>query len=456
MEHVLHITCAFFRINQENRGNIILCELHKFPHLLIKSVNVPKKTLPNHNIVLFSSDLDTVRIQLEIKNKFKRRPNMNKRARTIFGIIFLLIVSVVITACSGGKNDEKGSDSNDESYEIRVATWQTEEFATELFEKAKQSFEDKHPNVTVKIEASPYEDYMTKLQTELAADDPADIIQIGEQNFQRYMNNNIVVDLKPLAEGDFDFNDLNPTVSDLLQIDGKYPVMSVGAATIGMYYNKTLFDEADLPYPEDGWTWDEFIELAEKLTIRDGDKIIQYGANLNLANDWIEPFVFSNGGRYLSEDGSTSKGYLNSEATVDTFQKISDMYNVSKVATNPAELVSLKGIDLFATGQVAMNVNGSWAQADLQKDPDMDFGVVTLPTMSTGEKTSLLYTSGMGISRSSKNQELAWEFLLDMTSPETEAGQMWTEANLAVTESLLETSKQGEDPYLGEIGRANV
>src|SRR5690625_2941355 len=100
---------------------------------------------------------------------------MNKISKTIFGIIFLLIVSAVITACNGTKDGEKGNDSEDESYEIRVATWQTEEFATELFEKARESFKEKHPNVTVKIEASPYEDYMTKLQTELAAEDPADI-----------------------------------------------------------------------------------------------------------------------------------------------------------------------------------------------------------------------------------------------------------------------------------------
>lgn len=367
-------------------------------------------------------------------------------------LIFLFLVSVFITACSSSENGGNGNGSagntGDEPYEIRVATWETAETANELLNKAKEAYEDKHPNATVKIEVAPYENYMTKLQTELAAGDPADIIQVGEQNFQRYIERDILVDLTPLAEGDFDFNSIIPNVKELLQFDGKYPVMSVGAATMGVYYNKTLFDEAGLPYPEDGWTWEEFVDLAEKLTIRDGNQYIQYGANLNLGKDWIEPFIVSNGGSYLSEDGSTSVGYLNSDATVEAFQKISDLYNVSQVATNPAELVSLKGIDLFATGQVAMNVNGSWAQADLLKDPDMDFGVVSPPTMSTGNKASLMYTSGMGITKSSNVPEEAWDFLLELTSPETEAGQMWTDSNLAVTEELLESSKQNEDPYL--------
>lgn len=366
-------------------------------------------------------------------------------------LLVLFLVSVFTSACSGDEESSPASSSSsgDDSIEIRVATWQTEETAVELFNKAKESFEAEHPNVTVKIEAAPYENYMTKLQTELAAGNPADIIQVGEQNFQRYMDKAILEDLTPLAEGTFDFDsEIIPNVKELMQVDGKNPVMSVGAATIGVYYNKKLFDEANLPYPQDGWTWEEFVELAEKLTIRDGDKFKQYGANLNLGKDWVEPFIVSNGGSYLSEDGSTSVGYLNSDATVEAFQKISDLYNVSKVAPNPAELVALKGIDLFATGQVAMNVNGSWAQADLQKNPDIEFGVVSLPTMSTGEKASLMYTSGMGISTKSKQKEVAWEFLLELTSPETDAGKMWAQSNLAVTNKLLESSAQTEDPYL--------
>ncbi len=32
-----------------------------------------------------------------------------------------------------------------------------------------------------------------------------------------------------------------------------------------VYYNKHMFDEAGLEYPQDGWTWDQFRETAEKL-----------------------------------------------------------------------------------------------------------------------------------------------------------------------------------------------
>lgn len=377
---------------------------------------------------------------------------MNRLKQLRSAMLFLLAASVLLAACAGGKSDGGKKDSGgagDAPYELRIATWQTDETTTGILNAAKAAYEERHPNATVKIEASPYENYMTKLQTELAAGNPADIIQVGEQNFARYIEKDIVVDLTPLAEGSYDLNDIVSNVRELMLVDGKLPVMSIGGATIGVYYNKKLFDEAGVAYPQEGWTWEQFVETAEQLTIRDGNKIRQYGANLNLGKDWVEPFVVSNGGAYLSEDGSTSVGYLNSDATVEAFQKIKDLYNVSKVAPNPAELIALKGIDLFATGQVAMNVNGSWAQGDLRNNPDIDFGVVGLPTMSTGKQTSLLYTSGLGISSKSKHKEEAWELLLELTSPDTEAGQGWAKSNLAVSSKLSASSKQSEDPFLG-------
>lgn len=376
-----------------------------------------------------------------------------KSLRTAF--LIPLAICVLLTACSSGSSNGNASSSKGDNnstgeapFELRVATWQTDETTTNIFNSAKETFEKKYPHVTVKIEASPYENYMTKLQTEIAAGNSADIIQVGEQNFARYIEKDIVTDLTPLAQGSYDINDIVPNVLELMLVDDKLPVMSIGGATIGVYYNKKLFDAAELPYPTDDWTWEEFVQTAEKLTIREGNKVQQYGANLNLGKDWVEPFVVSNGGAYLSEDGSTAVGYLNSEATIDALQKISDLYNVSKVAPNPAELIALKGIDLFSTGQVAMNVNGSWAQGDLRNNPNIEFGVVGLPTMSTGKQTSLLYTSGLGISSKSKHQEAAWELLLEITSPETEAGQGWANSNLAVSQKLAESSKQSEDPYL--------
>lgn len=361
-----------------------------------------------------------------------------------------LLASAFLSACGGsGEGETASGGSSGKSYELRVATWQTDETTTAILNDAKKKFEESHPGVTVKIEAAPYENYMTKLQTELGAGNPPDLMQVGEQNFTRYIQKNIVTDLTPLAQGKYDLSDIIPNVKKLMTIDGKLPVMSVGGATIGVYYNKKLFDAAGIPYPKEGWTWEEFRDIAKKLTIREGSKIKQYGANLNLGKDWLEPFVVSNGGSYLSEDGSTAVGYLNSDATVNAFQKISDLYNVDKVAPNPAELIALKGIDLFATGQVAMNVNGSWAQGDLRNNPDIDFGVVPLPTMSTGKQTSLLYTSGLGIAQKSKHQKEAFDLLMEITSPDSEIGKQWAKSNLAVSQKLAESSKQSEDPYLG-------
>ncbi len=385
--------------------------------------------------------------------------------RGIVVLAAMLITTVALAGC-GGKSDNgsaaspsagssavssavnSGPADSVQPYEIRIATWQTDDTTSSILKTAKEKFEADHPGATVKIEAYPGSNYDTKLQTELAAGNPPDIFQVGEQNFARYLEKNILIDLAPYTKDDYDMEDIVPNVKGLLTVDGKVPVMSIGGATIAVYYNKKLFDAANIPYPQAGWTWEQFRDIAKQLTITEGSKTTQYGANLDLGKDWVEPFIVSNGGSYLSEDGTTAVGYLNGDKTVDAFEKIWELYNVDKVAPNPAEMMALKGIDLFATGKVAMNVNGSWAQGDLRNNPDIQFGVVALPTMSTGKQTSLLYASGMGISTKSKHQDEAWKFLLELTSPDTEAGKGWAKSNLAISKKLAAESKQSEDPYL--------
>src|SRR5437588_657670 len=44
--------------------------------------------------------------------------------------------------------------------------------------------------------------------------------------------------------------------------------------TVGLWYNKTMFDEAGLAYPDENWTWDDLYNAAKKLTKPDGS---QYG-----------------------------------------------------------------------------------------------------------------------------------------------------------------------------------
>ena len=51
-----------------------------------------------------------------------------------------------------------------------------------------------------------------------------------------------------------------------------------------MYYNKDMFDKYKLPYPDETWDWDKYLEVAKKLTLdTNGDgQIDQWGTTLDM------------------------------------------------------------------------------------------------------------------------------------------------------------------------------
>ncbi len=71
-----------------------------------------------------------------------------------------------------------------------------------------------------------------------------------------------------------------------------------------MYYNKDMFDKNHIPYPDETWDWNKYLEVAKKLTQdTDGDgKIDQWGTTLDM---WWQDYVYANGGTIVGNDPKT-------------------------------------------------------------------------------------------------------------------------------------------------------
>ena len=71
-------------------------------------------------------------------------------------------------------------------------------------------------------------------------------------------------------------------IVNLYSYDGKHYAIPKDIDTIGLWYNKTYFDEAGLDYPDESWTWETLREAAKKLTREDGSV---YGYAINTSNN---------------------------------------------------------------------------------------------------------------------------------------------------------------------------
>jgi multiple sugar transport system substrate-binding protein len=151
--------------------------------------------------------------------------------------------------------------------------------------------------------------------------------------------------------------------------------MGTGLATgiVLLYYNKSLFDAAGLPYPpakaDQAWTWDQFINVAKKLTKdRNGNdatspkfdpaKIETYG--LSLPQDWwgYLTFIYSNGGKFVNDQGTEL--LLNRPEDVEVLQALQDAIFVDHIAPTPTQNKALPSADiLMQRGKVAMTLTAS-------------------------------------------------------------------------------------------------
>ena len=121
------------------------------------------------------------------------------------------------------------------------------------------------------------------------------------------MKNNKLLKLDDYIEKSdkVDMSNYMPEITELYTYDGSYYAVPKDYDTIALWYNKKMFDDAGLEYPNENWTWDDLYEAAKKLTT--GDK---YGFCMNTSNDQDTYYnmVYSMGG-YIVNDDHTKSGY---------------------------------------------------------------------------------------------------------------------------------------------------
>lgn len=341
-----------------------------------------------------------------------------KKLWTLLLILALLVSSLGLSGC-GPKQTV-----------LRFATWDSET-ALEVQKKIALRFEELNPGIKVQVEA--YGDgYEQKLAAGFGAKNAPDVMYMWD--FPTYK-----ASLEPLntyMDADESFKalqaDLYPGILNYSTIDDAVLGLPVGYTSHVIYYNKLLFKEAGIPEPTSDWTWDEFREIANKLTNK--EKSISGFAVPTQPDPYdFEQFLWNDGTSFLSPDGKSAEGYLNSEATINRMQFFADMIKEGS-AVGAQDSVS----KMFRGGNVAMQESGIWPLSAHKEAIGADnLGVVALPrSQKDAPATSVINSSALSMSKDSKQKELAWTFIKFYTS--AEAVKMRAEIDLPVMKSVAE------------------
>ncbi|MCS7177836.1 MAG: sugar ABC transporter substrate-binding protein [Anaerolineae bacterium] len=312
-------------------------------------------------------------------------------------------------------------------------------------------FENENADILVQLEAVAGRDYYTRLLTQIAAKDAPDIMQIGDDAVPMFASKGALLPLEDYIKGTYplDTQMYLPGVLDPGRWEGKLWLLPKDFTPLGVYYNKKIFDQFGVAYPQDGWTWTDLLQTAQALTRDvDGDgKTDIWG--IQLTANWttgFEYWVAAAGGRLISEDGKRFVGYMDSPETIAAVQFFADLYNKYKVAPPPADFNLWAGGNTeFENGKAAMRIFGRWPQARYRENPNLDLGLVGVPAGKV--RANILFWSGFGIFSGSKHPEAAWRFLRFYAGKE--GSEVWKDWAIPPVASVAEAAGLTTDSLEG-------
>lgn len=355
---------------------------------------------------------------------------MRKRFVKFFSMVTaaaLLAASVAGCQNAGGQGSEAQGSQAGQKATIRYTRWGLPEEMNGT-KKLITAFEEEHSNITVKLESSSWDQYWEKIQTEIASNTAPDaMLMDGGWYLSQFAPKGVLSDIGALMKKDDISKDDYFDVWKTFTYQDTVYAMPRDYNSIVLYYNKDLFKKAGVTeYPSDDMTWDQAVELGQKLTLDkngknatdagfDDKNITQYGLYLptNNVDSTIETLIWQKGGKLMSEDGTQC--LIDSAESKSAFQFLYDLTYKYKVAPSASEALKY-GEEAFPSGKFAMVYQGSWLQSSLTESK-FEWDIAVAPTFGA-QKIWCTQSVGNAILKFSSNQEAAWEFIKFMSGKE--------------------------------------
>ncbi len=231
-----------------------------------------------------------------------------------------------------------------------------------IMNKAANDFHQAHPTITVEyINTTGGSQHYPKLETMIAGNDAPAVFYLEPPYTPTYANQNVLSALDPYVQADkYDISDFYPKAIGQYFWQGKLYELPRGFGNQDIYWNQGLFQKAGVADPgltwdDPNWTVDNFLALVEKLTIRNGNQVTQFGYSQGLALRQWEPWVWTFGGEVI--DQAKNVCVLDQEPAIEGLQFIGDLINKYKVMPTPQYSAQASNSVLFSTNRVALNMD---------------------------------------------------------------------------------------------------
>ena len=330
--------------------------------------------------------------------------------------VFLRLVGVVAaSAALGGcvpAASGRGPHGGDSS-ELVYQDWRTDWFAG-LAQKMLETFNASHPNIHVFYTPDP-----TNLDEKMLADfqegTAPDVLQGCCDFLPAWGQKGYLLDLRPFVEADLD----RSTINDWDQAQYRALFTQSGAqfalpkyhGALALFYNKDLFDRYGVPYPDSGWTHDDYTRAMlsfVKEQPRAGEQNL-WGSMVDISWERLQTHANGWGGHFVDPQDPTRSLMAEREA-MEALRWVRDRMWGDHTMASPLDVQNLETRQAFIQQRVAMVEDGSWALKDILEEAKFRIGVAPFPA-GPARKVTLATTDGFAIYARTKYPEAAWELM---------------------------------------------
>lgn len=287
-----------------------------------------------------------------------------------------VVATLALAGCSSSGDDAAAPEESSGPVTLTMSGWSLD--TTPEFQKLADAFHEKNPDVTIELKGYDAAEYNTLVTADLAAGSAPDIITQKEVKYvPTFVNGGQLLDVSDVKLPD------GISGAKSYEVDGTAYAVPYRNDSWVLYYNKALFDQAGVDYPDGTWTWDDYADAADALT-----------KGLTAAGSAAK-------GAYLHNWQSTVQGFANAQTDSDILKGEYDYMEPfyerqlamqdagDQVDYNTAKANQLTYQGEFGKQNAAMLPMGTWFVATLiaqqaSGDADtFDWGIAPIPQESS-------------------------------------------------------------------------
>ena len=325
-------------------------------------------------------------------------------------------------ACGAGAGGTQPAQQATTPAQIVYTDWEPTDGA-QIQETVIADFQKKYPHISVDYQKNP-QPYFEKLQALFVAGTAPDAYALGQAELIQMTAQNAVAELDQYLKADAkeaNVNDFFKTHLEAWRVGGKQMALPRDGGGVVVFYNKSLFDAQSITPPAAGYTWDQWLDVARRVAVKDGPSGPIHGATRNGPADWLH-WCWQNGGDLLDKDAKRST--VEAREAVEAIQYHADL--IHKHGVMPT-------VDTYGTGQqdaMGLFMQGKSAmyfglRSGMQRMRNITgFKIEAMPHPRQRNRLTPLNTTAVLLPRSDKKNDASWKLLQHMTSTEGQLKRM--------------------------------